>query len=176
MVFVGHCSAKRLSELLAAWWDIPAFNDRRVLFEQTLSAHLAGQYYLSVSTLVPHLEGVVTDWLHSIIPDTKFRLESKFKQFRDVIASYPDATPSYQQVMESAVSFILNGPAMENFKNWYASFDTSFANRHVVGHGRFNLRVYSEENSAKLFLMLDTLRQLISAYASRGSALTYTMQ
>lgn len=166
-VLIEHCSAKRLTDLVAGWWGIPAFDDRRALFEQALCAHIGGQYCLSVSALIPHLEGVMTDWLHTTIPDTKWRQESKTKQFREVIASYPDATPAYRQVMESAVGFILNGPALADFKSWYASFDTSFANRHVVGHGRFHPQVYSEENSVKLFLMLDTLRQIIAIYANR---------
>ncbi len=168
-VLVEYCSAKRLSELVAGWWSAPAFNDRKLLFEQALGAHIAGQYCLSVSTLIPHLEGVVTDWLHATTSDTPRWQNSKTKKFRDVIASYPDATPAYHQVMESAVSFILNGPALANFQSWYASFDTSFANRHVVSHGRFDPQVYSEENSAKLFLMLDTLYQLISGYAAKPS-------
>lgn len=166
---VDHCSAARLTDLVAQWWGIPAFDDRRALFEQALSAHVAGQYFLSVSTLVPHLEGVVTDWLHAAIPGTPWRQDSKTKKFRDVVASYPDAAPAYQQVVQSAISFILDGPALADFTSWYASFDTSFANRHVVGHGRFDPRVYCEENSAKLFLMLDTLRQIIAIYANRPS-------
>lgn len=165
-LLVEHCSAERLSELIATWWDVTAFADRRTLIEQAHSAHAAGQYCLSVSALIPHLEGVMTDWLHANVTDTPWRQDSKTKKFRDVIASHPDATPAYTQVMESAVSFILDGPALADFKSWYASFDTSFANRHVVGHGRFDARVYSEENSAKLFLMLDTLYQLISAHTT----------
>ena len=93
----------------------------------------------------------MTDWLHATIPNTPWRQDSKTKKFRDVIASYPDATPAYQQVVQSAISFILHGPALADFTSWYASFDTSFANRHVVGHGRFDPQVYSKENSVKLF-------------------------
>lgn len=166
-VLVGHCTAERLSEMVTAWWGVPAFDVRRILFEQAMSAHLAGHYCLSISTLIPHLEGVLTDWLHSTVPDPKWRQDSKTRQFRDVIASYLDATPTYRRVMESAVGFILDGPALADFTSWYASFDTSFANRHVVGHGRFDPAVYSEENSVKLFLMLDTLRQLISGYVAK---------
>jgi hypothetical protein len=162
-VFVEHCSAKRLSDLLAGWWGVPAFKARRAFFEQALHAHTAGHYYLSVSTLVPHLEGVMTDWLHATVPDPPWKQESKTKRFRDVVAANPDATPAYQRVVESAIGFILDGPALATFKNWLGSFDTSFANRNVVGHGRFDERVYSEENSAKLFLMLDTICQIIAA-------------
>jgi hypothetical protein len=42
----------------------------------------------------------------------------------------------------------------------------------VVGHGRFDPQVYTEENSAKLFLMLDTLRQIIAIYATTSSERT----
>ncbi|QEL14826.1 hypothetical protein [Limnoglobus roseus] len=168
--FVDHCSPARLTELVAGWWDVPAFSDRRDLIEQALGAHIAGHYFLSVSTLIPHLEGVMTDWLHATIPDTPWKQESKTKKFRDVIAAWPDATPSFQRVAESSISFILNGPALATFKKWSDSFDTSFANRNVVGHGKFDAKLYGEENSAKLFLMLDTLAQLISAYSMRANA------
>ncbi len=168
-VFVEHCSAARLTDLVAEWWGIPAFDDRRPLFEQALSAHVSGQYFLSVSTLVPHFEGVMTDWLHATIPNTPWRQTSKTQKFRDVNTAYPDATPAYLQVVQSAISFILHGPALADFTSWYASFDTSFAKRHMVGHGRFDPHVYSEENSAKLFLMLDTLRQIVSICANRPS-------
>lgn len=169
MLLVEHCTASRLTELVAGWWVVPAFDARRTLIEQALSAHVAGKFFLSVSTLVPHLEGVMTDWLHSTISDTKWRQESKTRQFGDVIASSLDATPEYLKVVRSAVSFILDGPALADFSSWYASFNTSFANRHVVGHGRFDPLVYSEENSAKLLLMLDTLYQLIDGYASNAT-------
>lgn len=170
MALVRHCSSKRLTEVIAGWWDVPAFGTRRLLFEQALSAHVAGHYFLSVSALVPHIEGVMTDWLYATIPDTPWKQESKIKKFRDVIASYPDATPAYKRVVESLIGFVLNGPALSTFKHWYESFDTSFANRNVVGHGRFDVRVYSEENSAKLFLMLDTICQIITVHSKRPSA------
>ena len=164
---VDHCSAPRLTDLVAGWWVVPAFSDRRPLIEQALGAHVAGQYFLSVSTLIPHLEGVMTDWLHTTISDAPFRQESKTKKFRDVIASWQDATPTFRRVAESAIGFILTGPALATFKNWSDSFDTSFANRNVVGHGKFDAKLYGEENSAKLFLMLDTLAQLISIYGMK---------
>jgi hypothetical protein len=164
-LFVEYCSVKRLGDLLTEWWSVPAFAARRKLFEQAFEAHTASQFYLSVSTLVPHLEGVMTDWLHASIPDMPWKQESKTKKFRDLVAANPDATPTYRRVVESAISFILEGPALATFKNWLDSFDVSFANRNVVGHGRFDDRVYSEENSIKLFLMLDTIRQVLAAQA-----------
>jgi hypothetical protein len=168
-LLLDYCSPTRLSELVAAWWTVPEFLARRTLFEQALAAHVAGQYCLSISALIPQIEGVMTDWLHANVQDTPWRQESTTKKFKEVTTAQSDTTPAYRRVVESAISFILHGPALATFSRWFDSFDTSFANRHVVGHGKYDDQVYTEENSVKLLLMLDTLYQLIAAFRKQDN-------
>ncbi len=134
----------------------------------SLGKHLAltspGSTTLSASTRIPHIEGVMTDWLRANVSDTPYHQGSKTEKLRDVATTTLDGTPAYHQVVKSAFSFILDGPALSNVVKWHESLDTSFANRHAIAHGLFNERIYTEENSAKLFLMLDAICQILAAY------------
>ena len=171
-VLIEHCKSDRLVAMTEKWWDAKPFTDRRPLIEQSLAAHKAGQYFLTVSTLLPHLEGVMTDWVEAKSPGAPFRQESKTKRFRELATTNPGHSHVYRRVVDSALDFILSGPVLATFKQWFDSFETTFANRHVVGHGRFEQQVYTEENSIKLFLMLDTIYQIIAADTAKGAEAT----
>lgn len=54
------------------------------------------------------------------------------------------------------------GPVVcESFKDWQSNVKNAFANRHVVEHGKFDDTLYSEENSIKIILLLDTLYYIL---------------
>jgi len=163
-LLVKHCSPVFLIQLVRTWNDVLAFKERTSLFSEALQAHENKQYSLSVSALIPHFEGVMTDWMHTKIPDVPFRQESKTKRFRDLIAQGAARSYTNQQVADSVVSFIVDGPVLKTFDDWLAPVQTSFPNRNVVGHGKFDSGLFTEENSIKVFLMLDTLYQIISAH------------
>ncbi len=161
-LLIDHCKGDWLAEMVKEWWSVKYLTDRRLPIEQALAAHRNEQYCLTISTLLPHIEGIVTDWLHANDKNVPFRQESKTKRFLELITSDSRHTPAFKGVADSAGEFILDGPVLATFRQWFDSFDTTFPNRNVVGHGRYDERVYTEENSIKIFLMLDTVFQMIA--------------
>jgi hypothetical protein len=168
-LLISHCSASFLGSLTAKWWQLKEFDARRRLIDDALSAHGGSKYALSICALLPHLEGIITDWIYTQVPqeDIPWRQESKILKFRDIISSGPSTTYTYKCVVESTVDFILAGPVLSTFKTWFESIDTSFANRNVVGHGKYQDDLYVEENSIKLVLLLDTVYHIIAGKDSK---------
>lgn len=72
------------------------------------------------------------------------------------------STYTYRRIVESSLEFILDGPVLSTFQNWFARIDRSFANRNVIEHGKYDDSLFSEENSIKLFLLLDTIYYIVS--------------
>lgn len=175
-VVVRHCSPDWLDARLDRWLTVPELADRRELLTQALAAHRASQYVLTIHALVPQLEGIVSDrMIRSLRPgEMHFRQESKLKQLRDKALEDDDIAFSFRRVIESTVDFIVKGPVLETFKHWLDDPNCMFPNRHVVGHGKFIEKLYTEENSVKAFLLLDTLAEILrtmggAATPSQGS-------
>jgi hypothetical protein len=51
---------------------------------------------------------------------------------------------------------------LSSFTDWSMKIDDTFANRHVVEHGKYEDSVFTQENSIKLFLLLDTIYTLMT--------------
>ena len=86
-ILSSHCTVEFIRGLVSTWWDMRLFADRRTLIEQSLQAHESGHYALSVSTLLPHTEGVITDWEYDLNLKNEtisFRAESKTKKFESI--------------------------------------------------------------------------------------------
>jgi hypothetical protein len=161
-LLVSYCTPQRLASLAGKWWSSPQLQQRRRLLEEVLTAHASGQYCLTIATLLPQLEGTVTDWAYTKAADVPFRQESKTKKFRDLVSAGPPTTYTFQRIAESAIDFILSGPVLATFQKWFDSIDTSFANRHAVEHGKYDDSLYTEENSIKLLLLLDSIYHIIA--------------
>jgi len=163
--FVNYCSPDFIEKLSYKWWTIEQLRERRNLIQDAITAHKEGKYELSVHALLPHIEGIITDWVYTKLPeeDIPWRQETKTRKFRDLILEKPPTTITYQRIVESTVDFIVGGPVLKTFKRWVDQIDRTFPNRHVVQHGRYDPSLFTEENSAKLFLLIDTIYQIISA-------------
>ena len=66
------------------------------------------------------------------------------------------------------MDFILEGPVLKTFKRWNDQIDDAFPNRHVIEHGRYDESLYTEENSTKQFLLLDTVYHIMLTHCSTG--------
>ncbi len=163
-LLVSHCHHKFLSTLTAKWWRIAPFLARKTLIEDALSAHREGKYSLSIHALLPQVEGVITDWVLSQVTEDElpWRSESKTKKFGNLVLPDNPTPYVYKRIVESAIDFINRGPVQETFRRWSATIEESFPNRHVVAHGRYEESLFTEENSIKLLLLLDTVCHIVS--------------
>jgi len=165
-LLIKTCNSSFIESLIEKWSDNEIFSKRKLCIDQAFQAHQAGHYCLSIHAIMPQIEGIITDWMHSRSIDTEnipWRQESKTRKFFDLISTQPATTYVYTQVVESSVDFLINGPVLEEFKQWGEEINKTFPNRHVIGHGKYDERLYSKENSIKLFLFLDTIHEIINA-------------
>jgi hypothetical protein len=162
-LFISFCNIDFLDKLVSEWWEIGEFKSRRVLIEETLWAHREGKFHLSVSTLLPQLEGIIVHWEFNKGMVVRFRTESRVKDFKNKTQGEVKSPFLYTSVQDTTIDFILTGPVLSTFQNWQDALDPAFPNRHAVGHGRYKPSLFTEEASIKVFLILDTIRQLIAA-------------
>jgi len=159
-----HCTPDLIESLSSKWWSLPPIAARKALIEEALAAHRQGHYRVSIHALLPHVEGIITDWVYTKVPKIKvpWSQESKTKKLRDLVLTDPPSTLTYQKIVESTIDFIVEGPVLETFKNWLAQINQAFPNRHVVGHGRYDDALFTEDNSIKLFLLIDTIYYIVA--------------
>jgi hypothetical protein len=164
---VEHCTGEFLERLVGNWDSVPAFAARKQVFQDALSAHRDNKYTLSIPALVPHIEGVITDWIISKLPAdaVKWKQESKTRQFKEVLTNGINHSFTDRRVIDAALSFIVDGPVLATFEKWILP-DGAFPNRHVVGHGKFDSTIYTQENSIKVFLLLDSLRYVMEGHVT----------
>lgn len=169
-LLVDHVTPEFIEEsLLNTWYDIDAFGIRRPALEEALKSHEIGLFHASIAILIGHIEGVIVDWLHDVLPpneDVPFRLESRLKKFESTLRKTPYLRQAYQIAMDSTFEFLKEGAIFQKFQNWYDAIDPSFAGRHAIQHGKYVKNIYTKENSVKLFLLLDTICQFMMFYES----------
>lgn len=153
-----HCTASFIEDRVNLWMARSEFSKRRKLFFDALDAHRRQQFTLSIHALVPHIEGITTDWLYQKqTPGIPWRETPKFKKFRDTISAGLKLPFTHERMFASMVDFVLNGPALATFKPWVDPVRSEFPSRHLVTHGQFEEAIYNEDNSIKVFLLIDTL-------------------
>ena len=159
-----HCTGEWLKGITSKWWSIQQFKERQTALNEAIDVHVDRKYTASIHVLLPQIEGIVTDWILSEHPEVPlpWRQESKTKKFRDLIFETPPTTYAYKRIFESALEFILEGPVLATFKKWADEIDESFPNRHIVEHGKYEEKLYTEVNSIKAFLLLDTIYHMLS--------------
>lgn len=170
-LLVSHCTTDFLSELIGGWKSVAAFEVRGTAFQQALEAHRAGLFAASIRALVPDVEGVITDWLYEVHPDpadVPYREISKAKRFRELIESAAHAS-SDGGIRASLGKFIVEGPVYATFE-WAEPLGLVFPGRNPTAHGRFDPLVYTEENSIKCFLLLDSIHKAMVAHSGPAAA------
>lgn len=172
-ILVKYCDSKFVSNLIFTWKPIEVFNERLPLFEDAVFAHVNGKFRLSIHALIPHIEGIIVDWLHTIISptDVKWRTSSRIQQFGSLLDTVPELLFAYKEALESTFEFLEDGEQaakpFQAFKQWIDTIDPNFPARHALSHGKYVENVFTEENSIKLFLLLDTICQFMMFYEVR---------
>lgn len=75
----------KLRDIVSSWVAVPAFIERSQLFDDALFSHEHLKFTQSVSTLIPHIEGVITDWAYKSSSTVPRNQSKKFQHFRDVL-------------------------------------------------------------------------------------------
>lgn len=173
-ILVDYCDSEFLSEkLVETWHPINVYRYRQHAFDEALQAHKNGLYHASISTLINHIEGVIVDWLHELLPpsDVTWKINSRVEQFRIVLQAIPEFEYAYREALEATIEFLQEGEnaamPFQAFKNWLDKIDPNFPSRHAHSHGKYVREIYTEENSIKLFLLLDTICQFMMFYEVR---------
>jgi hypothetical protein len=167
-LFITFCNGDFLEQLISDWWRISEFEYRRSLIEDALWAHRAGKHHLSVSALLPHVEGIIVHWEFNRGMNTRFTPKSRIKDFQQATQGEIKSPFLYTSVHSDTTDFMLAGPVLSTFQHWQDQLNPAFPNRHALGHGRYEPSLYTEESSIKVFLLLDTVKQLIAAQIQRG--------
>ena len=157
------CNLEFIEKLSVDWFDNQVFTKRKKIIQEALAGHKQELYTLTISALLPQIEGIVTDWIIIKNPgeEIPWRQESKTKKFQD-LAIEGMTSVTYNIIVNSTINFILNGPVLETFKTWIEKTNDAFPNRHVVEHGKYTDSLFTKANSIKLFLLLDALYHIIS--------------
>lgn len=165
-IFIDHCSEDFLKHLIGDWWELKEFGDRKEVIEEAFLCHNNKRFITSISTLLPHLEGIITEFGYSVSDEIPWRQTSKTKKVRDILSKISLSTYEFQSVLYFTFSFLIDGPMLDTFRDWSQKVNVDFPNRHVVGHGKFIKELYTHENSIKIFLLLDTIYWIIKEFTN----------
>lgn len=163
---IDHCSDDFLEGLIGNWWELKEFSDRKDVIEEGLFCHRNERYITAISTLLPHLEGIITEFGHSVSSEMPWRQESKTKKVRGFLSQISFSTYEFQSVLYFTFSFLIEGPMLETFNDWSQKINVDFPNRHAIGHGKYIKELYTKENSIKIFLLLDSIYWIIKEYTN----------
>lgn len=174
-LLVEYCDSEFITDkLVKTWYPIKVFRDRQQVFDEAIQAHKCSLYHASISTLINHIEGVIVDWLHEHLPPSskvEKKTKSRIAQFHDVLLTIPQFEYMYREALEATIGFLRendNGATpFQIFNNWLDKIDPNFPSRHAISHGKYVPELYTEENSIKLFLLLDTICQFMMFYEVR---------
>jgi hypothetical protein len=160
----NYCTPQWIKQLSSKWWSSEQFAMRRFLINEALEAHSEGKYGLSIHALLPQVEGIVSDYISTRIPEPEmpWRQESKTRKFRDLVLDGSPSSYTYQRIVQSSIDFIVSGPVLKSFKRWVDEIDEVFPGRNFVEHGKYDSSLFTEENSVKLILLLDTLYHIVT--------------
>ena len=150
-------NAQFLKKLTRKWYNLEPFHHRQRVFVEALNNHENKQFLSSIHTLSPHIEGVITDFLNSQFNEIPKNTKDKIQLFLKHASSTEESAPFiFKSLLQSLREFFMTGPPIKSFK-WLETIDYIFPNRNVVGHGKYDESLYNEENSLKLFLLIDTI-------------------
>lgn len=191
---VAHCTPEFIESLIETWKDTDPFEGRMRLFREAVFVHGAGMYGLAIYALIPQIEGIISDWLYArIYPDDAERpVKEKVRDFQVAINDALQSVPAYyvpvdfvapfpgegrlfpdlkswllaidRGVLNSVAEFLLERQPFQGFRKWLLAIDPNFPGRHAVSHGKYDEVIFNEENSIKLFLLLDTICQFMILY------------
>ena len=159
--YYGVDNWNNLRLMVASWKESDLFLSRMQIIEDAMEAHVNGKYTLSIPTLLPQVEGV----LSSITGESAGHPNQMFKD--TILNKYPDYFYyiSKNILLRLATSPMLYGGITsefftpEKYPDWVikkGQLEDRPLNRHAILHG-IQINYSSKENSLRAFLLLDAL-------------------
>jgi len=153
----------RLTERITAWFKVPYLADRKQIILESLEAHRAGKWTLTIPTLLPLIDGLMR----------RFRKEHLRPSKNPKRAMQVDKFAKYYQRNQTK----LLGKSFTRFmqEHVFATFDfnngasPSSINRHAILHGEI-FDYATEANSLRVILFLDTMSQFVQTMERRRKA------
>ncbi len=158
-----------LDEMINSWSESPYFTKRIKIIKDAIDAHKNGKYTLSIPTLLPQIEGILSDFTGEPAGHPTPMFKNAFE------SQYPEVlkTVSKDILVGLATSKFLYGGinsqdfTSEKFVAWLASNENGSLNRHAILHG-VHINYSSEINSLRVFMLLDSLFFLISSSSAHN--------
>jgi len=153
---------EELENLTNKWYDLKYFKKRENILKAGINAHIEGYYELSIYTLLPHIEGIIWDFLRDLYCEDELKkiAKSPVKKF-EYLGNY--------YVENIRIDFMIK-PFFDNISDKFPLYahkdfseiseDYDQLNRHVLFHGIIT-NCFSEINSLKLIYILDFLWYII---------------
>jgi hypothetical protein len=169
-LLINYCDPNFIDGLVETWKPISVFADRMETFHEAMFCHRHRKYSSSIYTLVPQIEGLITDWLVPLENRTKVKdwpAKERIDAFKRRINEDKEFELRYKLALESVVEFLKNSQPLQSFEDWLQTIDPTFPARHPVVHGKQVKDMFNEVNSIKVFLLLDTICQFMMFYEVR---------
>jgi hypothetical protein len=149
---------ERVMQTLENWKAKPKMSARIQILEEAINAHVDGKYYLSVSTLIPQVEGLLRDSLPIEKSDFDSMDEDDMKRatsaLKDLWKSHSYTLQDAALLLESLPDAV--GDLYETYNPPTVSVIKGKLYRHGVCHGR-QTDFGSKKNSIRLILLLDRI-------------------
>ena len=164
--FYDAGDASHLRNMVSAWSANPSLAQHQQVIQDGLEAHVAGKYTLSIPSLLPVLERLLTDLQGAYVAGGKMpriageHIESSYTDFmreasKDAVLQYVTGTGVYGSVPPQYFT-------VDTFPAWLASqglTQRDVVNRHAILHG-VQVDYAGKENSLRVFLLIDVLSWL----------------
>ncbi len=161
-VLCDFYTPERLQRKVRKWGRTKLLGRRKRILEKAIKAHAAGDYELSVPTVVAQVEGVIADGFGHV-----GRMNGK--QYQDYLNAHfdSDGDSRIEDAANQAVQSFVAKVLLAQFE--HGSPSRSKLSRHAILHGG-DTDYPSEENSLKAILLLDVLQDSFGFVTIEGSS------
>lgn len=142
---------------LAFWTETAFFRDRMKYVLKAVEEYLAGDYVASIYVLVPHIEGIVLDYLQAAGVTPRYRVESRVGDLKALVLSrkvlmFP------RRVLDQVFAFIETGTFLAETGD--VADPGQQVTRHGIAHGIFK-NFESRDIALKYLILLDALAYVL---------------
>ena len=155
-LFIGLLmNNERVKQTLDSWNNKPKITQRYPILKEAIEAHIEGKFYLSVSTLIPQVEGLLRDSLQSMGKNADFN-SMRPEDMKRATSTLKDAWESEFPDLPEATLLLGSLPnVVGDFYEEYTPAQSKLY-RHGVCHG-LQTDFGSRKNSTRLILVLDRI-------------------